>query len=411
MATETLTRLGARCWNENLNGESMATDRRAALEAAFDELEAGDDETQDTGSATGEETGNIVDEPVIESDSAEATPADEGEPKPSEKSRERGKDGKFLPAAGDKSASDEKQQVSSDRKAEGQVQKPAVEGQQPAPSVRAPAGWRPELREKFASLPKEVQEEVNRRETEISVAMRQNAGTKQFAEGFARILQPYEAMIRSEGGNYHSAVDSLIKTAYHLRTAPPPQKAMMVAQMIQQHGVDLEMLDNALSQIVQGKQAQVRQDPAFQYMQRELEPIKQFVTNLQSRQQELDQRTGQELMTELQTFAADPKNEFFEDVREVMADLIEASAQRGAKLSLQDAYTRATLAHPTISGLVANRRVTASAAQRSAAARRARNASASLPSGAAPAGAADTGKLKDRRAQLEAAWDQEETRE
>jgi hypothetical protein len=214
-------------------------------------------------------------------------------------------------------------------------------------------------------------------------------------------------MIRAEGGNHVTAVDSLLKSAYILRQGDPQTKSTMVAQMIMKHGIDIDMLDNALQGLVGGKGAtQQRADPMLDHFARELAPIKQFIGSLQGRQQEIQQQSVQSMEQELSTFAQDPANPYFNDVADIMADILDAGAKRGVKITLQDAYRRATLAHPEISSLVTREQVSAKAAQRTAAARRAQNASASLPSGGAPAGAAEHTGPMDRRSVLEAAWDQ-----
>lgn len=253
-----------------------------------------------------------------------------------------------------------------------------------------------------------------RREKDIDNTFRQTAEMRNYAQSIHKTLSPYDAMIRAEGGNHVTAVDSLLKSAYILRQGDPQTKSTMVAQMIMKHGIDIDMLDNALQALVgqrgQGGQApQQRSDPMLQHFQRELEPIKQFIGSLQGRQQEIQAQSAQSIESELVTFANDPKNEYFRDVADIVADILDAGAKRGQKISLQDAYGRAIMAHPEISQLVARKQVSASAAQRSAAARRAQNASASLPSGGAPAGAAENTGPMDRRSALEAAWDQVES--
>ena len=292
-------------------------------------------------------------------------------------------------------------------------QAPTVAQQGNAQAIRAPVSWRPELREKFGALPPEVQAEVNRRENEINQGMRQTAEARQYAGRLQQIVQPYEAMIRAEGGDHFTAVDSLLKTAYHLRTAPPQVKAQMVAQMIRQHAVDINMLDQALSGLVKGQQQAPVNDPMMAYLQQELAPMKQFFNQAQQRIHQSSQQATQEAAQSIEQFASDPKNEFFEDVRGIMADIIDQHQRVGQQISLSDAYTRATLAHPTIAPLVMNRQMTANAAQRSKAATRARNASASLPSGGAPAGAADSQvtRPKSVRSAIEAAWEQVEERD
>ena len=382
---------------------------REALEEAYDthtEPGADDGESSSSSDAGGEraapESGGTGD--VQESSKTPGNVADKGtegddanvvlDVKPAKTGRDAA--GKFVPAA---------KPDANALPADGQKAL-AADRQQAAAPARGPVSWRPDLREKFAKLDPDVQQEVLRRDKEVETALRETSGARQYAAALHQVISPYEAMIRAEGGNAVTAVDSLLKTAYHLRTANPHQKATMVAQMITQHAVDLDLLDNVLSQLVQGKQAQIQQDPMMQHVMRELAPIKQFVSGLQQRQGQMFQADSAAVQTEYEAFAADPANEFINDVASDMADFLDVATKQGRKMSLSEAYTRATLAHPTISKVIADRKVSAGAAQRSAATRRARNASASLPSGGAPAGAADNARPKGIRSAVEAAWDQ-----
>jgi hypothetical protein len=55
-------------------------------------------------------------------------------------------------------------------------------------------------------------------------------------------------------------------------------------------------------------------------------------------------------------FGADPKNEFFDDVRMVMADFLDMAASRNQQMSLQEAYDRACALNPEIAQIMAHRR-------------------------------------------------------
>jgi hypothetical protein len=287
------------------------------------------------------------------------------------------------------------------------VATPAPSAGPAAQQVRAPVSWRPELREKFGALPVEVQGEINRREREVEHGLRQSADARRFQEEFHHVVRPFEAMIRSENADPLTAVNNLLTTAYQLRVAPPQQKAQLVAQIITQFGVDIGTLDGILSQVVQGQQPQ--QDPTLQYIQRELQPMREFISSVRGMQQQRQAMTANEAATELETFAADPQNEYFNDVKADIADILELAARRGQKMTLQDAYNRATMAHPTISTLIANRRIAQTAQQQSSAAQRAKNASASIPSGGAPEQGTQAGaKPKDLYSAVEAAWNQTE---
>ncbi len=381
------------------------------MEAAFDEHategEDGQIEALAANSDAAREDGDAAidrgDQQLPAGDSTELSeePGANGEPSPAQKARDAA--GRFAKSDGDRKP------LSADGKKGAEA--PLADPNDPL--NKAPQSWKPTAREAWGKLPKEAREEIMRREKDIDTTFRQTADMRQYAQSIHKTIQPYEALIRAEGGNHVTAVDNLLKSAYILRQGDPQTKSSMVAQMIVRHGIDIDMLDNALQALVSGKGGQggqQRVDPMIQHLQQELAPIKQFMGTLQGRQQEVQQQSVQSMEQELSTFAADPQNQYFNDVADIMADILDAGAKRGVKITLQDAYRRATLAHPEISSLVTRQQVSASAAQRSAAARRAQNASASLPSGGAPAGAAENLGPVDRRSAIEAAWEQSESR-
>ena len=268
---------------------------------------------------------------------------------------------------------------------EGKPEDPAA-GQPPpqqATAPRAPVSWKPEVREEWAKLPASVQQEVLRRENEVQAVMRTSAQTRQFYQQFEQTVAPYEAILRAENAHPLTAIGELFKTAAALRTSPAPQRASLVADMIFQFGIDPSLLDEALAERVTSgrKFGQPQVAPEISALEQKLNPVIDFVNQMRAQPVA---RMQTEVQQEWEAFAADPKNEFANDVAQEMADLLDLATRRGQILSLQDAYNRATMAHPTIAGLVQQRRAQSAAAQQTAAARRAREAAASISNGNAP---------------------------
>lgn len=328
--------------------------------------------------------------------------------------RVRSSDGKFAPKAkpaDDEIPTDQQQNEKKVIKESLKLPDQQAAALPPAPqAIKAPVSWRPEVREKFGALPPEVQAEVNRREREVEAGMREASESRRFHGEFANAVRPYEAMIRAEGGTPVQAAAQLFGTAYMLRTGSPPQKAQLVAQMIQAFGIDVTVLDDILSKNMTEIGSAQAQDTSLAYIQKELAPIKQFMGQLTGMQTNVANRRQQDAQAEIDAFVNDPKNEFYEDVKDDIATLLELAAQRNQKMTLQDAYQRATMLHPSISDIIANRRIETQAQRQTAAARRSRDASASIPSGGAPEQQQGVTKPKDLRSAIEAAWDTAEQR-
>jgi hypothetical protein len=183
--------------------------------------------------------------------------------------------------------------------------------------------------------------------TEISAA-------RDFQTEFARTLAPYQHIIAAEGGQPLAVINNLMATAAALSHGSPMQKAQTAASIIQNFGVDLPMLDEILSKgtvtaasvaAQNGGGAASAEAYINQAIQRALAPV---FRGQQQREHELEESVNQDI----DAFAADPKNEFFEDVRELMADVLELAAKRGQKMDLSTAYKHATLMHSEIAPIV-----------------------------------------------------------
>ena len=204
-------------------------------------------------------------------------------------------------------------------------------------STKAPVSWSPDNREHWNKLPSEVQEQVTKREREIESGLRDASDARKFTENFFSAVKPFEQTIQVEaGGDALLATRNLMNIATGLRVGAMPQKAQLVAQIIQTYGVDVATLDDILSGQVGTAQPQVQQpvgDPANFRDPR----VDQMIAN----QKQSDDQENLEIQGEIETFLADPANEFAMDVKDDMADLMEMAGRRNQELSLPDAYKKA----------------------------------------------------------------------
>lgn len=322
------------------------TDIREALEAAMDST-----------ASTPEP------EKAVETATPEPVQAESPEPVETKADRARAPDGKFAKA-------EPKLEAKTPAPA------PAVETKTPAPapqaatteSYKAPQSWKPGVREKWAALPPEVQAEVARVDREVRQTMQEAAEHRKLASEFRSTVAPYEGMLRAEGIEPVKAVASLLQTFAALRTAPPQHKAQMLANMVKNFGVPIEALDAALVGQPQQQQAQAPyRDPRVDQLMAEIESAK--AARGQQLQATVQQEIGQ--------FA---EKEFFEDVREDIADILEMNAKRGVAMTLEEAYNRACRIHPEVSRALSQREAAKQAATATAATQQAKRAASSIKS-------------------------------
>ncbi len=243
-----------------------------------------------------------------------------------------------------------------------------------AAGLRPPYGWKPAIREEYWNeLPEAVQREVLRREVDIAKGMEIAAEARRFKEEFERHVEPYKAEIASRGVTAMDAFDNYLSTAYKLRHAPPQEKAALVGGLIHQYGIDIGMLDQVLTQQIEtgGVPGGAPQgDPNINAaVQQAMAPFNQFMQQYQNQQLQSAEQTQHEVQEEVRVFRENPTNEFYEDVREDMANLLEAASMRNQVMTLQEAYDRAILLRPDIAEIVAQRKLQTQAQARDKAAK------------------------------------------
>jgi len=251
---------------------------------------------------------------------------------------------------------------------------------EPKGEQRAPASWRPDVREHWAQLPPDVRAEVARREGEMQRAMQETSEVRKFAEQLSRVVEPYQVFIKAENSNPLQAIDNLMSTAARLRTSTAPELAQLMAGMVRQFGVGrfgnqfIEALDSALAgEIPHVDPQQVRLQQAIQ---QQLAPVTQFMSQFQQAQYAHEARVRSKASSEVEQFLA--QAEFGADVREEMADLMEVAERHHRSLSLQDAYRQACVSDPRIRKVLQGRLQAHGTQQLTGAAQRAKAAAVSV---------------------------------
>jgi len=369
---------------------SEPTTIRDALEAAVP------DETVEAS------TPEPVAEPEVQS-SFELEPTSAADPAPEvAKSEKRDERGRFKPKDTPKPEVAPEAVQAPTEPAQGIQPGPKAEPKA-TPQERAPASWRPDVREHWQNLPPEVRAEVARREREMQSTLQETAEARKFSEQLNKVIAPYEMFIRAENSNPLQAIDNLMATAAKLRTGTAPELAQLVAGMVKQFGVGrfgqgfIESLDSALAGEV--PRVDPVQNQVQQVLQQQLAPVQQFMSQFQQAQAAQQQRMQEEAVGEVQAFIE--RAEFGEDVREEMADILEVAQRRGRDLSLQDAYKQACLVNPRVRSVLEQRAKTRGAQQLTGAAQKARAAAVSVSG--APTLAGPKSDAADVRSAIEAA--------
>lgn len=209
-------------------------------------------------------------------------------------------------------------------------------GKEAAPaSLAPPNGWSTEAKAKWHELSPEVMAAVQKREQDIAKFTSTRDEHASFGKEIYQTVQPYLATIRAEGGTPRGAIESLLNTAYVLRTGSAEQKRQLILQTAQQFGVDL----GTPAAKPNGQPPTNAGSPEIAALQREVAELRGALTQ---RETAAHNQLQSEVQTEIEAFAADPKHPHYSEVKAHMAALL----REGAAKNLQDAYDQAVWARP-----------------------------------------------------------------
>jgi len=236
-----------------------------------------------------------------------------------------------------------------------------------------------------------MREAIALREKQFNDGIVKYAADAKRAREMDGVLGQYQHYFAMTGEPVGKTVNDLLRVASNLYAAPANQKANIIAGLINQYGVPIDVLDSILA----GENPRVPQaDVIDQRIQQAVQPFQQIIQSFQQREQQEAQRTQQQIAGELQQFAA--KNEFYSDVAEDMADFLDIAAKNGRSMTLDEAYQRACNLNPQISQILAARTKAPTPGQQ-------RAASTLRGQGlGGPGASAEPGSLHDAIAQ---AWD------
>lgn len=232
-----------------------------------------------------------------------------------------------------------------------------VAGQEPAPDAKSlvtpPATWSASAKAVYATLPETARKEIAKREQDYARGIQQHAEHAKGYQTMMREFQPYEAMMRAEGGTPEGAIRDLMKTSYMLRTGTPQERGQLVMQIAQRFGADVSQFTGKQAEQPAGQQEFMPQ--IAQYVQQLVNPhlqrIQSWEQGQQTAQQQQQQALQHDTVSQIEAFqnataedGISPKHVYFENVRELMSGYFAS----GQATSLDQAYDMACWANPEV---------------------------------------------------------------
>lgn len=224
-----------------------------------------------------------------------------------------------------------------------QIEEEEVAETPPVPASPAPDTWRPDAAKEWEKLPPVVQQEILKREKDITRGIEGYRHDATIGKHFQDILKPYVPLCQKQGVDPMQQVQYLMHAHQTLLTKDPAEKYEIFHQLAASYGIDL----NAPAPYV---------DPQLKAVQKELAEVKSRLNNADETAIE---STVTAMRQELEAFASAPENEHFDLVIDDMTALIRA----GKATNLREAYDQAIWLHPQVRSILLERQ----AAERDAA--------------------------------------------
>lgn len=187
--------------------------------------------------------------------------------------------------------------------------------------VRNPwASWKKEAQSTLSQLPPETQRMIQEREEQFHKGIEQYKSDAQYGRTLGRALSPHMEYLNQIGVTPDVAIDKLIQAEKMLRTSDYNTRVNAFMKLAHDYGIDANSLTN------------VPFDPYKYQLEQQLASQQAMLQQIQqSRQTAEEAQLGQTI----EQFAQ--QHEYFDEVRETMADLLD----KGLASNLNDAYSKA----------------------------------------------------------------------
>lgn len=182
------------------------------------------------------------------------------------------------------------------------------------------SSWKKEAQEALSKLDPQVQKYIMDRESQFHNGIQQYKQDAIIGRQLNAAIQPHKEYLDYLKVTPEHAFDKLLQTEKLLRTGSDEQKSQMFLKMAHDYGINLAALQ------------QMPFDPNAHRLESELAAMRNQLQSINQQKQIAEQ---EQLGQTIQGFAQ--SHEYFEEVRETMADLLD----RGLANDLEDAYTKA----------------------------------------------------------------------
>lgn len=199
----------------------------------------------------------------------------------------------------------------------------------PEVEVPAPRTWRAEAAAKWAELPKEVRDEILKREEDIFKGIESYKEAAQFGSNVDKIIAPYKDFLKQEGYDPLQQIDGLMRAQWVLAKGSDEQKSAVIQHLIKAYNIPMGGTSDADDYV----------DPQVKALRAELDAVKSTLT---ARERQEASTVKAQIQSEIDSFAADPNNPYFDEVANDIAVILRG----GGATTLKEAYEKAIWQNP-----------------------------------------------------------------
>ena len=229
------------------------------------------------------------------------------------------------------------------------VEQPESENSEAVQAVGAPSTWTKDAIEEWAKIPPRAQQEILKREQDMFAGIQQYKEKAELGSRYDTVVEPFRLPLQQAGVDPVELFQNFAGNHYLLTYGTPQQKVEIAANLLHHYGIPIDAVAPAL-----GNRAPIT--PEMRQTQLELNQLR---AQLRERDQQSEGQLREQVMTDINSFAADPANIHFEAVASHMAKLI----QSGVAETLKDAYDQAVWANPSTRQLEIDRQTAERTAQ------------------------------------------------
>lgn len=200
--------------------------------------------------------------------------------------------------------------------------------------VGAPKTWSKEALADWATIPERAKQEILKREEDALRGITMYKQQAEIGQAYDKVVEPYKPLLAAEGVDPVQLFQSFSANHYLLTRGTPEQKVEIARNLIHGYGIDFGALIESI-----GANPVQTVDPEIQSLRAEIAQLRQ---ESQSRQQQERTALVSQAETEIEAFAKDPANLYFEEV----VDDIQRLFQSGQANTLQEAYEKAVWLNP-----------------------------------------------------------------